>query len=43
LDSITEKLLPLGDDFTIYPGHGPTTTIGQERAQNPFVQEALRG
>lgn len=42
LDSITEKLLPLGDDFTIYPGHGPTTTIGQERAQNPFVQEALR-
>ncbi|MFB6229772.1 MAG: MBL fold metallo-hydrolase [Salinibacter sp.] len=42
LDSITEKLLPLGDDFTIYPGHGPTTTIGRERAQNPFVQEALR-
>jgi glyoxylase-like metal-dependent hydrolase (beta-lactamase superfamily II) len=43
MDAITEKLLPLGDDFTIYPGHGPTTTIGQERAQNPFVQEALRG
>ena len=42
LDSITEKLLPLGDDFTIYPGHGPTTTIGRERAQNPFVQEALQ-
>ncbi len=42
LESITEKLLPLGDDFTIYPGHGPTTTLGQERAQNPFVQEALR-
>jgi glyoxylase-like metal-dependent hydrolase (beta-lactamase superfamily II) len=42
LSSITEKLLPLGDDFTIYPGHGPTTTIGQERAQNPFVQEAIR-
>ena len=42
LGSITEKLLPLGDDFTIYPGHGPTTTIGQERAQNPFVQEAIR-
>jgi glyoxylase-like metal-dependent hydrolase (beta-lactamase superfamily II) len=40
LDSVTEKLLPLGDDFTIYPGHGPSTTIGQERAQNPFVQEA---
>jgi hydroxyacylglutathione hydrolase len=42
LDAITETLLPLGDDVTIYPGHGPTTTIGQERAQNPFVQEALR-
>ncbi len=42
LDAITEKLLPLGDDVTIYPGHGPTTTIGQERAQNPFVQEALQ-
>lgn len=42
MDSITEKLLPLGDEVTIYPGHGPTTTIGRERAQNPFVQEALR-
>jgi len=42
LDSIMETLLPLGDDMTIYPGHGPSTTIGQERAQNPFVQEALR-
>ncbi|MFB6274507.1 MAG: MBL fold metallo-hydrolase [Salinibacter sp.] len=42
MDSITDELLPLGNDFTIYPGHGPTTTIGQERAQNPFVQEALR-
>lgn len=41
MDSITETLLPLGDEFTIYPGHGPTTTIGQERAQNPFVQEAV--
>jgi glyoxylase-like metal-dependent hydrolase (beta-lactamase superfamily II) len=43
LNSITEKLLPLGDDFTIYTGHGPATTIGQERAQNPFVQEAIGG
>ncbi|WP_232798098.1 MBL fold metallo-hydrolase [Salinibacter altiplanensis] len=42
LHSVTEKLLPLGDDVTIYPGHGPSTTIGQERTQNPFVQEALR-
>lgn len=41
LTSIREKLLPLGDAFTIYPGHGPTTTIKQERSQNPFVREAL--
>lgn len=41
LASITEKLLPLGDDVTIYPGHGPETTIGRERYQNPFVKEAL--
>jgi len=38
MESIREKLLPLGDAFTIYPGHGPATTIGQERAQNPFLQ-----
>lgn len=37
--SIEEKLLPLGDDITIYPGHGPTTTIGQERRSNPFLTE----
>lgn len=42
LTSISEKLLPLGDDVTIYPGHGPVTTIGRERQQNPYVQEALR-
>ena len=42
LQSITDKLLPLGDEFTIYPGHGPQTTIGRERQQNPFVQEAVK-
>jgi glyoxylase-like metal-dependent hydrolase (beta-lactamase superfamily II) len=41
LASITEKLLPLGDEMQIYPGHGPETTIGRERYQNPFVKEAL--
>lgn len=41
MDSITEKLLPLGDEMRIYPGHGPETTIGRERKQNPFVKEAL--
>jgi hydroxyacylglutathione hydrolase len=38
MQSIRETLLPLGDDVTIYPGHGPETTIGRERKQNPFLQ-----
>jgi len=37
LDSIMNKLLPLGDDVEVYSGHGPTTTIGQERRTNPFL------
>jgi glyoxylase-like metal-dependent hydrolase (beta-lactamase superfamily II) len=41
MSSITDKLMPLGDEMHIYPGHGPDTTIGREREQNPFVQEAL--
>ena len=36
--SITEKLLPLGDDITFICGHGPASTIGAERAGNPFLQ-----
>ena len=39
MQSITETLLPLGDDVTIYPGHGPATTIGREREQNPFLNQ----
>ena len=39
LNSIRDKLLPLGDDVIVYPGHGPTTTIGRERLSNPFLQE----
>lgn len=35
--SITEVLLPFGDDARVYPGHGPATTIGQERLTNPFL------
>ena len=34
---IKEKLFPLGDDVTVLPGHGPATTIGEERRTNPFV------
>lgn len=36
--SIREKLLPLGDDVAFICGHGPTSTIGQERQTNPFLQ-----
>ena len=35
--SIQEGLLPLGDDVTFLPGHGPTSTFGQERTSNPFL------
>jgi len=37
LDSIHNKLLPLGDDVEVYSGHGPVTTIGEERLTNPFL------
>ena len=43
IDSITEKLWPLGDDMTFVPGHGPTSTFGQERRSNPFVADRLTG
>jgi len=38
INSIKDKLLPLEDDVTFVCGHGPTSTIGQERASNPFLQ-----
>jgi hydroxyacylglutathione hydrolase len=37
LRSIHEKLLPMGDDVRVFPGHGPATTIGEERRTNPFL------
>lgn len=37
INVIKEKILSLPDDMTIYPGHGPTTTVGTERATNPYV------
>ena len=39
--SITEVLIPLGEDAIVHPGHGPDTTIGRERKTNPFVAEYL--
>jgi hydroxyacylglutathione hydrolase len=41
LKSIGDKLLPLSDDVTVLSGHGPVTTIGRERATNPFIQQAV--
>ena len=38
LRSIREQLFPLGDAVKVYCGHGPDTTIGQERKSNPFVR-----
>jgi hydroxyacylglutathione hydrolase len=37
LTSITTVLYSFGDEARIYPGHGPTTTIGEERRTNPFL------
>lgn len=35
--SIREVIMPLGDDVEVLPGHGPTTTVGEERRSNPFL------
>ena len=37
--SIRDKLLPLPDETVVLSGHGPATTIGDERRHNPFLQE----
>ncbi|MBX6358022.1 MAG: MBL fold metallo-hydrolase [Micromonosporaceae bacterium] len=37
--SLRDKVLPLADDTVVLPGHGPATTIGRERATNPFLIE----
>jgi glyoxylase-like metal-dependent hydrolase (beta-lactamase superfamily II) len=38
ISSIKTKLFPLGDDVKVYTGHGPATTIGQEKRMNPFLK-----
>jgi glyoxylase-like metal-dependent hydrolase (beta-lactamase superfamily II) len=38
MDSIRDKVLTLPDETAVFPGHGPSTTIGRERRQNPFLE-----
>ena len=40
IESITNNILALGDDFTVYSGHGLETTTGRERTTNPFLTGA---
>ena len=42
MDSLMNKILPLGDDVVVYSGHGPETTIGHERLTNPFLTGAYK-
>ena len=37
IESINKKILPLGDDIEVYPGHGDSTTIEFEKRNNPFL------
>ncbi|MEV6846931.1 MBL fold metallo-hydrolase [Actinoplanes sp. NPDC051411] len=41
LTSLRDKILPLADDTVVLPGHGPATTIGRERASNPYLRELV--
>jgi glyoxylase-like metal-dependent hydrolase (beta-lactamase superfamily II) len=40
MDSLMNKIIPLGDDVEVYSGHGPQTTLGRERKTNPFLTGA---
>jgi len=37
MKSIRDRILTLSDHIVIYPGHGPSTTVGNERKENPFI------
>jgi len=43
IDSIVTNLWPLGPDMRFVPGHGPMSTFGQERKDNPFVADEVLG
>lgn len=38
-DSLSRVVVPLADDTAVMPGHGPETTVGRERAANPFLKD----
>jgi hydroxyacylglutathione hydrolase len=42
LHSLRDVVLPLDDATVVLPGHGPATTIGRERATNPYLAEAMQ-
>jgi hydroxyacylglutathione hydrolase len=42
LGGIRRKLLPLGDGIRVLPGHGPATTLGEERMHNPYLADGAR-
>ena len=41
IDSIRQRLWPMGDDTVFIPGHGPEGTLGRERRANPFVRDGI--
>ena len=43
MKSLEDGVLPLDDDIVVLPGHGPQTSIGRERATNPFLAEIIGG
>ncbi len=38
IDSILNRIVPLGDDIVVYSGHGPETNVGREKRHNPFLR-----
>lgn len=41
IESIRTKILTLDDDYSLFPGHGPKTTVGSERHFNPFIKQYI--
>jgi hydroxyacylglutathione hydrolase len=39
ITSVKKKIFPLGDDIEVHPGHGPSSTVGEERRTNPFFRK----